>query len=131
MRPHALLGAATGLVAHFRCGLWGWLANVHSRRGSRACIAAKKKATAFAVKVTGLLAFAPDWEYGGQDSMPIVKDYQRIPTKGWTAIQQIRYLEALQHVSLEDGIPPRADRPGWTPAPPPWKLRGDSGGRKI
>ena len=91
----------------------------------------KKKSTAFAVKVTGLLAFAPDWEYGGQDSMPIVKDYQRIPTKGWTAIQQIRYLEALQHVSLEDGIPPRADRPGWTPAPPPWKLRGDSGGRKI
>ena len=39
VRPHALLGAATGLVAHFRCGLWGWLANVHSRRGSRACVA--------------------------------------------------------------------------------------------
>ena len=30
VRPHALLGAATGLVAQFRCGLWGWLANVHS-----------------------------------------------------------------------------------------------------
>ena len=27
-----------GLVAHFRCGLWGWMANVHSRRGSRACV---------------------------------------------------------------------------------------------
>ena len=39
VRPHALLGAATGLVAHFRCGLWGWLANVHFRRGSRACVA--------------------------------------------------------------------------------------------
>ena len=24
--------------------------------------------------------------------------------KGWTAIQQIRYLEALQHVALEGGI---------------------------
>ena len=39
VQPHALLGAATGLVAHFRCGLWGWLANVHSRRGLRACVA--------------------------------------------------------------------------------------------
>lgn len=56
----------------------------------------KKKATAFAVKVKGLLAFAPDWEYDGQDGMSVVKDYQRIPTKGWTAIQQIRYLEVLQ-----------------------------------
>ena len=27
VRPHALLGAATGLVAQFRCGLWGWLVN--------------------------------------------------------------------------------------------------------
>ena len=35
---------------------------------------AKKKATAFAVKVKGLLAFAPDWEYDGQDGMSIVKD---------------------------------------------------------
>ena len=33
------IGAATGLMAHFRCGLWGWLANAHSRRGSRACVA--------------------------------------------------------------------------------------------
>ena len=39
MRPDALLGAATGLVAHIRCGLWGWLANVHSRRALRACVA--------------------------------------------------------------------------------------------
>ena len=30
---------ATGLVAHFRCGRWDWQANVHSRRGSRACAA--------------------------------------------------------------------------------------------
>ena len=37
VRPHALLGAATGLVAQFRCGLWGWLVNVHSRRGARLC----------------------------------------------------------------------------------------------
>jgi hypothetical protein len=35
----------------------------------------KKKATAFAVKVKGLLALAPDWEYGGQDGMSVVKDY--------------------------------------------------------
>ena len=37
VRPHALLGAATGLVAQFRCGLWGWLVNLHSRRGARLC----------------------------------------------------------------------------------------------
>ena len=24
-------------MAQFRCGLWGWLANVHSRRGARLC----------------------------------------------------------------------------------------------
>ena len=36
--------------------------------------------------------------------MSVVKDYQRIPTKGWTVVQQVRYLEALQHVALEDGI---------------------------
>ena len=34
VRPHALPGAATGLVAYFRCGLWGWLANAHSSRGT-------------------------------------------------------------------------------------------------
>ena len=33
------LQRASWLVAHFRCGLWGWLENVHSRRGSRACVA--------------------------------------------------------------------------------------------
>ena len=60
---------------------------------------AKKKSTAFAVKVKGLLAFAPDWGYDGQDGMSIVKDYQRIPTKGWTASQQPKYLEALQRVA--------------------------------
>ena len=37
VRPHALLGASAGLVAQFRCGLWGWLVNVHSRRGARLC----------------------------------------------------------------------------------------------
>jgi hypothetical protein len=57
---------------------------------------AKKKTVAFAVKVKGLLVFAPDWEYDGQDGMTTVKDYQRIPAVGWTAIQQIKYLEALQ-----------------------------------
>ena len=65
---------------------------------------AKKKATAFAVKVKGLFAFAPDWEYDSQDGMATVKDYQRIPAVGWTAIQQIKYLEALQRAALEDGI---------------------------
>ena len=35
VKPCALLGAATGLVAHFRCGLWGWLANVHYRLQAR------------------------------------------------------------------------------------------------
>ena len=56
---------------------------------------AKKKATAFAVKAKGLLAFATGWEYDGQGGMSTVKDYQRIPTKGWTAIQQIKHLEAF------------------------------------
>ena len=42
----------------------------------------KKKVTAFAVKVKGLLVFAPDREYDGQDGMAVVKDYQRIPTNG-------------------------------------------------
>ena len=36
--------------------------------------------------------------------MSIVKDYQRIPTKGWSAIQQIRHLEFLKRVALEEGI---------------------------
>ena len=26
-------------MAQFQCGLWGWLAKMHSRRGSRACVA--------------------------------------------------------------------------------------------
>ena len=38
MRPHALLGAATGLVAQFRGGLWGWLANA-TPGAARACVA--------------------------------------------------------------------------------------------
>ena len=45
----------------------------------------KKKATAYCVKLKGLMAFAPEWEYDGQDGMTSVKDYQRIPTAGWTA----------------------------------------------
>ena len=65
---------------------------------------AKKKTTAFAVKVKGMLAFAPDWEYGGQDGMATVKDYQRIPTVGCTAIQQTKYIETLSRLALEDGI---------------------------
>ena len=64
----------------------------------------KKKATTFAVKVKGMLAFAPEWEYDGQDGISVVKDYQRIPTKGWTVVQQIWYLEVLQRVALEDEI---------------------------
>ena len=35
---------------------------------------AKKKATAFAVKGKGLLAFAPDWEYDGQGGLSTFKD---------------------------------------------------------
>ena len=65
---------------------------------------AKKKAAAYAVKVKGLLAFAPDWEYDGRDGLSTVKDYQRIPAIGWAAIQQIKYLETLQRAALEDGI---------------------------
>ena len=50
---------------------------------------AKKKATAYGVKVKGILVFAPEWEYDGQDGMTTAKDYQLIPTVGWTAIQQV------------------------------------------
>ena len=50
---------------------------------------AKKKATAYGVKVKGILAFAPEWEYDGQDGMATVKDYQLILTNGWTPSQQI------------------------------------------
>jgi hypothetical protein len=65
---------------------------------------AKKKATAYGVKAKGILAFAPEWEYDGQDGMAIVKDYQLIPTVGWTAIQQVKYLEALHRAALDVGI---------------------------
>ena len=54
MRPHALLGAATGRVAHFRCGFWGWLANVHYRRGSRACVARIDRRVAGEQQTTGV-----------------------------------------------------------------------------
>ena len=64
----------------------------------------KKKTTAYAVKVKGMLAFAPDWEYDRQDGMTTAKDYQRIPTLGWTVIQQAKYIETLNRVALEDGI---------------------------
>ena len=64
----------------------------------------KKKATAYAAKPKGMISFAPEWEYNGQDGMAQVKDYQRIPTTGWTAIQQVQYIEVLQRVALEDGV---------------------------
>ena len=51
-----------------------------------------------------MLTFAPEWEYDGQGGMATVKDYQRIPTPGWTAIQQVKYIETLRSVALEDGI---------------------------
>ena len=41
---------------------------------------AKKKSTAYAAKLKGMVAFASEWGYGGQDGMSTVKDYQRIPT---------------------------------------------------
>ena len=65
---------------------------------------AKKNATAYGVNVKGILAFAPDWEYDGQDGIATVKDYQLIPTKGWTPSQQIQYLGALNRAALDDGI---------------------------
>ena len=64
----------------------------------------KKKATLYAAKLKGMVAFAPEWEYDGQDGMAQVKDYQRIPTPDMTAIQQSRYIEVLQRVALEDGV---------------------------
>jgi hypothetical protein len=33
---------------------------------------AKKKSTAYAAKLKGMLAFAPEWEYDGQDGMSTV-----------------------------------------------------------
>ena len=44
------------------------------------------------------------WEYDGQDGISTVKDYQRIPTPDWTAIQQAKYIEVLQRVALEEGV---------------------------
>ena len=35
--PQELLGPVTGFVAHFWCGLWGWLAGLDLRCGSRLC----------------------------------------------------------------------------------------------
>ena len=68
---------------------------------------AKKKATAYGVKAKGILAFAPEWEYddgqGGMATIKDVKDYQLIPTVGWTVIQQAKYLEALHRAALDDG----------------------------
>ena len=52
----------------------------------------KKKATAYASNVKRMLPFAPEWEYDGQDRMNVVKDYQRVQTKGWSLPQQLRYL---------------------------------------
>ena len=65
---------------------------------------AKQKTTAYMVKVKGMLAFAPDWEYDGQDGMATVKDYQLIPTVGWAPTQQVQYLDALHRAALDDGV---------------------------
>ena len=65
---------------------------------------AKKKATLYAAKLKGMMPFCPDWEYDGQDAMAQVKDYQRIPTPDMTAIQQVKYIEVLQRVALEEGV---------------------------
>ena len=65
---------------------------------------AKKKATLYAVKLKGLLAIAPEWEYDGQDAMTQVQDYQRVMTPGMTAIEQVRYIEVLQRVAMEQGV---------------------------
>ena len=65
---------------------------------------AKKKTTAYVAKLKGMLTFTPEWEYDSQDGMATVRDYQRIPTLGWTAIQQAKYIETLHSVALEDGI---------------------------
>ena len=45
----------------------------------------KKKPAAYTAKLKGMMVFAPEWEYDGQDGMSTVKDYQRIPKPGWTA----------------------------------------------
>ena len=66
--------------------------------------ATKKKPTAYIAKPKGMMAFAPEWEYGGQDGMSTAKDYKRTPTPDWTAIQQVRYVEVLHRVALEDGV---------------------------
>ena len=65
---------------------------------------AKKKATLYAVKLKGLLAIASEWEYDGQDAMTQVKDYQRVMTPGMTAIEQVKYIEVLQRVAMEQGV---------------------------
>ena len=64
----------------------------------------KKKSAAYTIKLKGVLAFAPEWEYDGQDGMFTVKDYQRIPTPDWTAIQPVRYIEVFNRVALQDGV---------------------------
>ena len=65
---------------------------------------AKKKSAAYAAKLKGMLAVAPEWEYDGRDGMSTAKDYQRMPTPDWTAFQQVRYIETLARVALEDGV---------------------------
>ena len=65
---------------------------------------AKKKATLYAVKLKGLMAIGPDWEYDGQGAMAQVKDYQRIMTPNMTAIDQVKYVEVLHRVALEQGV---------------------------
>ena len=65
---------------------------------------AKKKATLYAAKLKGLMAIGPDWEYDGQDAMAQVKDYQRILTPNMTASDQVKYVEVLHRVALEQGV---------------------------
>ena len=64
----------------------------------------RRRSTHYAVKLKGMMAIAPEWEYDGQDGMYQVKDYQRIPTPDMTAVQQVRYIEVLQRVALEEGV---------------------------
>ena len=47
-----------------------------------------KRTSAYCVKLKGMLAFASEWEYDGQDGMATAKDYQRVPTPGWTVLSK-------------------------------------------
>ena len=112
------VGDVEPLIKSILCTVWGRLEGMNGAIFSRLTTkltadppaivecseSAKKKATVYAVKVKGMLAFAPEWEYDGQDGLSVVKDYQRNPTKGWSLPQQLRYLEVLERAALEDGV---------------------------